>query len=154
MIFDWLDVEGRGTVSFAEFCEGLDCLKETVTGRRLLNVDCGVKRQCCLVQQVVSRTSDEVAMLRRDMVIRHAQLMGRIQAVLDPDPEKLCQSSPRSPSNRSLGSGQNDSSTSPASPERLSTSDPTRFDTEEAVLPANLPEGARQKRPRSQKTAQ
>lgn len=85
MIFDWLDVEGLGTVSFAEFCEGLDCMKEKVTGRRLLNIDCGVKRQIFMLQQIVDGLGDELCLLRRDMLVNHAIVMDRIKAVLEPN---------------------------------------------------------------------
>merc|ERR1719330_1241909 len=83
-------MEGRGFVEFSELCEGLACLEEVVTGRRLLNLDCGVKRQCAALHGVLNRVGDDVGMLRRDMVIKHAQLMARIHAVLGSKVEGFC----------------------------------------------------------------
>lgn len=84
LMFDWLDVEGRGTLDFYEFCEGLECLEEMVTGRSLLTVDCGVKRQCNLLQKGIELASDEVDALQRDLDHQHAELMSLLRRAMDP----------------------------------------------------------------------
>mmetsp|Transcript_49350 Transcript_49350/g.141906 ORF Transcript_49350/g.141906 Transcript_49350/m.141906 type:complete len:747 (+) Transcript_49350:1-2241(+) len=105
-IFDWLDVDGTGYVDFREFCEGLDCLEEPVTGQRLLKVDSGVKLQCRTLQKDLDAISSELVELQKTLTDQHSDLMGHIafacggsqeeHAPLAPLPFSDCQASSHS----------------------------------------------------------
>merc|ERR1712032_370822 len=74
-IFDWLDVDGKGYVRFPEFCEGLDCLEQPVTGQRLLKVDSGIKLQCSHLQKNIDSAAAEVHDLQVALKNQHAHAM-------------------------------------------------------------------------------
>merc|ERR1711957_963111 len=42
-LFDWLDVDGSGTVDLKELCDALDWLSESISGRHMLKIYNGVK---------------------------------------------------------------------------------------------------------------
>jgi len=90
-IFDWLDVEGRGEIGFREFCEGLDCLQEPVTGHRLLKMDSGIKLQCSAMQKAIDSTASELHEFSSVLAHQHAELMSRIEEVLQLGEEHLFQ---------------------------------------------------------------
>merc|ERR1719229_159818 len=52
-MFDWLDVDKGGAISFEDFVHGFDWLNEAVTGKRLLKLESAVRQRCCNLEKSI-----------------------------------------------------------------------------------------------------
>jgi len=71
IMFDWVDVDEKGFITFEEFMRGFDWLNEPVTGKSLLKLESAVRQRITLLEREVGALGCE---LRRTEYLRQKQV--------------------------------------------------------------------------------
>merc|ERR1719336_1363331 len=62
-MFDWIDVDQGGSISFEDFVNGFDWLNEAVTGKALLKLESAVRQRCCTLDKQVDQVKERFSIV-------------------------------------------------------------------------------------------
>lgn len=84
MVFDWLDVDKTGIVSFAEFIHAFDLLnEEDPGGKGLLRVEFLMKQRAFALEQQLDSLSQEVSSIEREQEDMARDLLRKLRTALE-----------------------------------------------------------------------
>lgn len=71
-MFDWIDVDEGGSISFEDFVNGFDWLNEAVTGKALLKLESAVRQRCCTLERQIDSVKERFTMAQ-DLAKSHME---------------------------------------------------------------------------------
>lgn len=81
-MFDWLDVDNKGSITEEDFMAGFDWLNEPVTGKSLLKLQTSVRQRCKRLEDRVRVLRDEMDSCGDSMVTRTQEAEDFLQGIL------------------------------------------------------------------------
>lgn len=78
-MFDWIDVDSSGSISFEDFVHGFDWLNEAVTGKSLLKLESTVRHRCCFLERSVRGVRRRLQGLETIMEAQHEEARTALQ---------------------------------------------------------------------------